>query len=186
MKRAVFPGSFDPPTFGHLDIIERGSRIFDELIVVVAENPAKNNLFSAEERCAMIRGLTKKTVNVSVDICPASSLLVDFLRNKGIDFIVRGLRGLDDWKEESELATVNKILSAGKESEGVHPMYPGVETVFLTTKHEFSVISSSAVRTIARFNGDLSFFIPAEVASAIHKKMKCDQEKTSCVREVQG
>ncbi|MDR3300987.1 MAG: pantetheine-phosphate adenylyltransferase [Spirochaetaceae bacterium] len=176
MKRAVFPGSFDPPTFGHLDIIERGSRIFDELIVVVAENPAKNNLFSAEERCAMIRRLTEKIKNASVDICPASLLLVDFLRQKNIDFIVRGLRDYDDWKEESELASVNKILSAGKKTAEAVPVYPGVETVFLSTRPELSVISSSAVRTIACFNGDLSFFIPAEVATAIHKKMKGNHE----------
>ncbi|MDR3324805.1 MAG: pantetheine-phosphate adenylyltransferase [Spirochaetaceae bacterium] len=164
IQRAAFPGSFDPPTLGHLDLIERARRIFEELVVLVAENPAKNNLFSAEERCALVRGLVSKMNNVSVDVCPASSLLVDFLRKERIDFIVRGVRDYKDWHEEGELAAVNNLLSAGKTNRA------GVETVFLPTRPELSVVSSSAARTIARLGGDASFFIPPQILPLVNQR----------------
>ncbi|MDR2864971.1 MAG: pantetheine-phosphate adenylyltransferase [Spirochaetaceae bacterium] len=170
MKRAVFAGSFDPPTLGHLDIMRRASRIFDELIVVIAGNPEKNNLFPAEIRGNMIREISKKITNLSVDICPPHVLLVDFLREKKIDVLVRGLRHGVDFERERELSSINRILSAARKPEDQENGDSGIETVFLSSKPEFSAISSSAVRFIADYHGDLSGFIPPELVSAVRSR----------------
>ena len=153
--KAVFPGSFDPPTLGHLDIIERASGIFDELVVLVAENRQKRYLFSAEERLEMLR----KTVNGGNIRCASwNSLIVDFMKQEGIRILIRGIRGIDDFSHEFELSTMNKAL------------YPGIETFFLTTDSRFAVLRSSSIKEIASFHGDVSQMVPPFVEDALKKK----------------
>ncbi|MDR0487129.1 MAG: pantetheine-phosphate adenylyltransferase [Treponema sp.] len=156
MLKAAFPGSFDPPTSGHINIIERAASIFEELTVVVAENRRKNYLFSAEERASMIRELVKDRKNVSVTVC--DSLIVDFLRKVDIKLLIRGVRGLEDFSYEFELSMMNKTLD------------PEIETIFMTTDPEYFVIRSSSIRELASFQGNLHGMVPPLVAEALKKK----------------
>jgi pantetheine-phosphate adenylyltransferase len=154
--KAAFPGSFDPPTFGHLNIIERASSLFDELVVVVAKNREKRYLFSAEERIAMIAELVKPWKNVSVALC--DSLIVEFVKERDIRLLVRGVRGIHDFSYEFELSIMNKALSSN------------VETIFMTTDPEYFVLRSSAIRELASFHGDVSAMVPPLVAEALNLK----------------
>jgi pantetheine-phosphate adenylyltransferase len=156
MLKAAFPGSFDPPTSGHINIIRRASELFEELTVVVAENRQKKYLFSSEERASMINELVKDRENVSVMIC--DTLIVDFLRKKGIKVLIRGVRGLEDFSYEFELSMMNKTLD------------PGIETIFMTTDPEYFVIRSSSIKELASFKGDLHGMVPPTVAEALKKK----------------
>ena len=156
MMKAAFPGSFDPPTSGHINIIQRAASIFGELVVVVAENRQKKYLFSAEERAAIIQELVKDQKNVSVTICDC--LIVDFLKNKGIKLLVRGVRGLEDFSYEFELSMMNRTLDNE------------IETIFMTTDPEYFVIRSSSIRELASFNGDLRGMVPPLVAKALKEK----------------
>jgi len=158
MMKAAFPGSFDPPTLGHINIIQRAAKIFDQLLVVVAENRQKKYLFSAEERADMMRRLAKDYGNVSVTVC--DSLVVDFLRKEGIKLLVRGVRGMDDFSYEFELSMVYKALD------------PGIETLFMTTDPEYFVLRSSSIKEIAAFQGNVSEMVPPLVAEALGKKYK--------------
>ncbi|MDR2803119.1 MAG: pantetheine-phosphate adenylyltransferase [Treponema sp.] len=158
MIRAAFPGSFDPPTFGHIDIIERSRAIFDELLVVIAENKQKRYLFSAEERRAMMMEMVKKWENVKVMLC--GTLIVDLLKQQNIKIMVRGVRNVPDFSYESELSMMNKALS------------PEIETIFMMTRPEYLVLRSSSVRELAAFNGDLSALVPPIVADALYKKYR--------------
>jgi pantetheine-phosphate adenylyltransferase len=177
MKKAAFPGSFDPPTFGHLDIIERASAIFDRLLVVVALNHEKNNVFSGGERVKLLEKLVKKFDNVTVALCPESMLLVDFLRRSKIDVLVRGLRNTVEFTKEVELAAINKLLSTGHGAANKNDAKrgTGIETIFLPSKPEFTVVSSSAVRVIAAYSGDVSPFIPPAVAAEMQKKFNTEK-----------
>jgi len=156
MLRAAFPGSFDPPTFGHIDIIERARSLFDEIVVVIAENKQKTYLFRADERVSLMRELVKDWKNVSVMLC--DTLIVDFLKQQNIKVMMRGVRNVTDFFYESELSIMNKALS------------PQIETIFMMTRPEYLVLRSSSVREIAAFNGDLSSLVPAHVAGALKKK----------------
>jgi len=156
MLKAAFPGSFDPPTSGHINIIKRAASIFDELLVVVAENRLKKYLFSAEERASMIRELIKDRKNVSVTVCDC--LIVDFLKKKDIKLLIRGVRGLEDFSYEFELSMMNRTLD------------PEIETIFMTTDPEYFVIRSSSIKELASFNGDLHGMVPALVAEAMKEK----------------
>jgi len=156
MMKAAFPGSFDPPTSGHINIIQRAAAIFDELIVVVAENKRKKYLFSAEERASMIGELVKDRKNVSVVTCDC--LIVDFLRRNGIKLLVRGVRGLEDFTYEFELSMMNRTLD------------PEIETIFMTTDPEYFVIRSSSIKELASFNGNLHGMVPPLVAKALKEK----------------
>ncbi|MDR0662839.1 MAG: pantetheine-phosphate adenylyltransferase [Spirochaetaceae bacterium] len=156
MIRAAFPGSFDPPTFGHIDIIERSRAVFDELVVVIAENKQKQYLFSAEERRVMMAGMVKDWENVTV--MPCDTLIVELLRRENIKIMVRGVRNVTDFSYESELSMMNKALS------------PGIETIFMMTRPEYIVLRSSSVRELAAFDGDLSGLVPPVVADALRKK----------------
>ena len=156
MFKAVFPGSFDPPTLGHLNIIERASTVFDELIVVTAENRQKKCCFSAEERIGMISELIKPWKNVSALVW--DSLIVDFMKREGIKLLVRGVRGMDDFSYEFELSMMNKAL------------HPDIETIFMTTDPRYFVLRSSAIRELASFNGDVSGMVPPLVAQALKVK----------------
>ncbi|MDL2229810.1 pantetheine-phosphate adenylyltransferase [Treponema sp. OttesenSCG-928-L16] len=156
MRKAAFPGSFDPPTFGHLNVVERACSMFDELLIVVAENRQKKYLFSAEERISMVTDLVKPWTNVSVALC--DSLIVDFVKNQGIDILIRGVRGVSDFSYEFELSMMNKALDAS------------VETIFMTTDPEYVVLRSSAIKELASFHGDVSAMVPPLVAEALKKK----------------
>ena len=156
MMKAAFPGSFDPPTSGHINIISRAASIFNELVVVVAENKQKKYLFSAEERASMEPELVKDLKNVSVEIC--GSLIVDFLQKNDIKLLVRGIRGLEDFSYEFELSMMNRTLD------------PGIETIFLTTDPEFFVIRSSSIKELASFGGNLNGMVPPLVAKALKEK----------------
>jgi len=159
MFRAVFPGSFDPPTLGHLNIIERASAIFDELIVIVAVNRQKSNLFTAEERLEMVEEMVKAGRNIKCLVW--DSLIVDFMKKENIRVLVRGVRGMDDFSHEFDLSMMNKAL------------HPNIETLFMTTDPRFIVLRSSSIKELASFNGDISMMVPPQVASALKKKLGC-------------
>ncbi|MDR1986099.1 MAG: pantetheine-phosphate adenylyltransferase [Treponema sp.] len=156
MLKAVFPGSFDPPTLGHLNIIERASSLFDELVVVVAENPQKKYLFSAEERVTLLQELAGPQKNVSLFIW--NSLIVEFMRQQDIHIIIRGVRGTDDFSYEFEISMINKALDTT------------IETLFMPTDPRYFVLRASAVKELAFFRGDVSSMVPPLVEEALKKK----------------
>ena len=157
MLKGIYPGSFDPVTYGHLDVIERSSKLVDELIVGVLNNKAKSPLFSAEERVRMLNEVTKDMPNVTV--VPFEGLLVDFARKMDAGLVIRGLRAITDFEYELQMAQPN------------HKMEPDVETVFLTTSLDYSYLSSTTVKEVAAFGGDISQFVPGIVADLIEEKM---------------
>lgn len=159
MKIAVYPGSFDPVTYGHLDIIRRAARMFDELTVSVLNNKAKTPLFSVEERVRILEEATKEFPNVKVD--SFTGLLIDYARENNIHVSVRGLRAITDFEYELQIAQTNKKLSSGS-----------LDTIFLTTSLEYSYLSSSSVKEIACFGGDISQCVPPFVADMIYEKYK--------------
>lgn len=157
MRAAIYPGSFDPVTYGHLDIIKRASSIFDELTVSVLNNNTKTPLFSVEERVKMLEEATKDLPNVTVD--SFSGLLIDYADRKGIHVAIRGLRAITDFEYELQIAQTNRKFSDGN-----------LDTVFLTTSLEYAYLSSSTVKEIASFNGDISKCVPDFVAGLIYEK----------------
>ena len=159
MNDAIYPGSFDPMTLGHLDVIKRASKMFDNLTVSVLDNKAKNALFSVEERVNILREATKDLPNVTVD--SFSGLLVDYAREKNIHISVRGLRAITDFEYELQIAQTNRLLSKGT-----------LDTVFLTTSLEYAYLSSSGVKEMASFGGDISPCVPDFVAKLVYEKYK--------------
>ena len=159
MKKAIYPGSFDPVTFGHQDMITRSSAIVDELVVGVLNNRAKNSLFSVEERVSILKEATKELSNVTVD--SFNGLLIDYARQKNIHISVRGLRAITDFEYELQIAQTNRKLSNGE-----------LDTVFLTTSLEYAYLSSSSVKEIAAFHGDISQCVPDFVAELVYKKFR--------------
>ncbi len=157
MKRAIYPGSFDPVHFGHIDVIRRASQMFDELIVSVINNKNKSPLFSLEERVKILNDVLKDIPNVKVD--SFSGLLVNHCRDTGVHVIVRGLRAITDFEYELQNAPTNAKLSDGY-----------VDTIFLTTNLENAYLSSSAVKEIAYFGGDVSMCVPDEVKVLLYEK----------------
>ena len=157
MISAVYPGSFDPMTLGHLDVICRASKMFDHLTVSVLDNKAKNALFSVEERVSILEEATRELPNVEVD--SFNGLLIDYARQKDIHISVRGLRAITDFEYELQIAQTNRKLSEGR-----------LDTVFLTTSLEYAYLSSSSVKEIASFHGDISQCVPAFVAELVYKK----------------
>ena len=156
MKKAIYPGSFDPLTLGHLDIIERSARIVDELVVGVLNNSAKNSLFSLDERVSMIKEMTDSMPNVTVT--SFNGLLVDYMREIDATIIVRGLRAVTDFEYELQIAQTNHVEN------------PEVETIFLTTSLRYSYLSSTIVKEFASYGGDLSKFVPARFIDRIYDK----------------
>lgn len=158
MKRAIYPGSFDPLTLGHMDIIERAAKIVDELVVGVLNNSAKNSLFSIEERVSMIQEMTASIPNVTV--ASFNGLLVDYMDEIDATIIVRGLRAVTDFEYELQIAQTNRVENAK------------VETIFLTTSLQYSYLSSTIVKEFASYGGDISKFVPAQLIDRIYGKYK--------------
>ena len=156
MKKAIYPGSFDPITVGHLDIITRSSEIFDEVIVGVLNNNSKSPLFEAEERVAMIKQVTKHLPNVTVQAF--DGLLVDYMNKIGATLIVRGLRAVTDFEYELQIAQTN------------HVQNENIETIFLTTNLNYSYLSSTIVKEFASYGGDISKFVPEQFIERIYAK----------------
>ena len=162
VMRAIYPGSFDPVTYGHLDIIKRAAMITDELIVGILQNKSKNSLFSVEERVTMLNEVTKEIENVK--IVPFEGLLVDFARQMDAKVIVRGLRAITDFEYELQMSQTNRKLDSD------------VETLFLTTSLEYSYLSSTTVKEVASFGGDITQFVPEFVAKQVTEKIKEKKE----------
>ena len=156
MRRAIYPGSFDPVTNGHLDVIERARKLFDEVIVAVAHNDEKQPLFSLEERLDLLRETTGRIANVR--IAEFEGLLVDFAKAQNAGAVIRGLRAVSDFEFEFQMALMNRKLDAA------------VETIFLMPKEEYTYLSSRIVKEIARLGGDISSFVPACVAKALSRQ----------------
>jgi len=155
--RAIFPGSFDPITNGHLDVIQRGIKLFDELIIAVGKSPLKNQLFRPEERVEMIAELIKDIPGVSVE--GFDGLTMEFARQKKADVILRGLRSLTDVHYELELAMTNRSVA-------------GIETVFVMTTEQYGFISSTLIRQVASLGGDISNLVPANVNIRLRERFK--------------
>jgi len=156
MRRAVYPGSFDPVTNGHLDVIERAVRLFDEVLVAVARNEAKVGLFPFEERVQLLEAVTSQFPNVKVT--RFSGLLVEFARENQIHSIIRGLRAVSDFEFEFQMALMNRKLD------------PGIETIFLMPKEEYTYLSSRMVKEIARLGGNVDAFVPELISKALREK----------------
>lgn len=158
MKRAIFSGSFDPITRGHMDIIERGAQLFDELVVAVLHNPDKQGCFSPEKRVEFIKKCIKGLNNINV--CTYDGFVVDYLKENKIDVILRGMRSEFDFYAEQQYMLFNSAL------------YPKAETVFLLTRPEYMHISSSGVRQVLQFGGDISAFVPPAVSDSVAEEYK--------------
>jgi pantetheine-phosphate adenylyltransferase len=157
-RTAVYPGSFDPLTNGHVAIIQRGLKVFDRLVVAVANNPQKKPMFTVAERKAMIAETLGDDPRVEVDSFDA--LLVDYARRKGVHTVLRGLRAVSDFEYEFQIANMNRHL------------LPDVETVFVMTGEDYFFVSARLVREVATFGGDVSAFVPANVLEALRRKLK--------------
>ena len=160
MKKIVYPGTFDPITNGHIDLVERASKLFDKIILAVATSTRKNPLFDVDERVQLAKNAIKHLGNV--DVRPLDYLLVNFVKDCSADAVLRGLRAVSDFEYEFQLANMNRALS------------PEVESVFLTPAEQFAYISSSLVREISSLNGDVSKFVPLNVSEALIKKFQTE------------
>lgn len=158
MGIAVYPGSFDPVTFGHLDIVERGAKVFDKVIVAIGKNRAKNSLFSVEERLQLLRTVTSHFPNVEVD--SFNGLLVDYMKSKQAHAIIKGLRAISDFEYELQMASINKKLD------------DSIETFFMMTNNKYSYLSSSIVKDIAKYGASVSDLVPLTVEEALRQKYK--------------
>ena len=156
MKRAIYPGSFDPVTFGHIDMIERSAKIVDELVVAILVNSAKNPLFSVEERVSMLREITGHVPNIK--ITSFHGLLIDYAKEVDACIVVRGLRAVTDFEYELQIAQTNRIVD------------DRVDTVFLTTSLEYAYLSSTIVKEVASYGGDISHFVPEQLIDRIYAK----------------
>ena len=157
MNKAIYPGSFDPVTLGHLDIIERTSKMFDRVIIGVLNNKSKSPLFSVEERVNMLKEVTANLPNVEVQ--SFEGLLIDFVRKNDARVIVRGLRAITDFEYELQMAQTNRVIA------------PEVDTIFLTTNLRYSYLSSSIVKEIAECDGEISAFLHPAVAEKVREKL---------------
>ena len=157
MIKAVFPGSFDPPTNGHLDIIQRASRLFDDVDVVISVNPAKQYMFTEQERLDMLTQLLSEYKNVQIHVW--EGLIVNYAKEHGAKVLIRGIRSANDFSYEFELAHMNQNLN------------PQIETLFLPSKEKWGVVKSSSIKELARFGGDISRMVPPLVVNALKNKL---------------
>jgi len=158
MRHCIYPGTFDPITYGHLDVLSRAAKLFDTVTVAIAENAGKTPLFSAADRVAMVRPNVAKFANVSVTTF--NGLLVDFAIAQNATAIIRGLRALSDFEFEFNMALMNRHLE------------PRIETIFVMPNEQFSYTSSSLVKQVAKFGGDINHFVPPDVGVALTKAFK--------------
>jgi pantetheine-phosphate adenylyltransferase len=156
VTRAIYPGSFDPVTFGHIDIIHRAHQLFDSLIVAVAQNEAKPPLFNADERIAMIEEVVERAPGITIK--KLDGLLVDFARAEDAFVVIRGLRAVSDFEFEFQMALMNRCLE------------PRLETIFLTPKEDYTFLSSRIVKEVGRLGGDVTPFVPASVALRLKER----------------
>lgn len=163
MRVGIYPGSFDPVTLGHVDIINRSAKLVDKLIIGVLTNSAKNPLFSVEERVKMLKEVTKDIKNVEVEAF--DGLTVDFAALKEADMIIRGLRAVTDFEYELQIAQTN------------HKVNPNVDTIFLTTSVQYAYLSSSIVKEIARYGGDIGGLVPHEIINSVYQKYHIETKK---------
>lgn len=163
MIKAVYPGSFDPVTYGHLDIIERAARVVDQVIVAVLVNSSKKPLFTIDERVRMLQETTKKMENVTVETF--QGLTVDFARKAGAKVMIRGLRAVSDFESEMQIAQTN------------HSLNPDIDTMFFTTSLEYAFLSSTIVREVAFYGSDISGMVPDYVGRMLHEKYKNEKER---------
>ena len=166
MSIAVYPGSFDPVTLGHIDVIRRASKLFDHLIIGVLNNRAKTPLFSVEERVKMLEEVTKDIPNVEVQ--SFDGLLIDFMRQNHAKVIVRGLRAITDFEYELQLAQMNRVIA------------PEIDTLFLTTNLKYAYLSSSMAKEVAMYGGDISEFLDPVIAKQVQEKYEALQEDREC------
>ncbi|HLA95731.1 MAG TPA: pantetheine-phosphate adenylyltransferase [Pyrinomonadaceae bacterium] len=160
MRRAIFPGSFDPPTNGHLDVIKRSSPLFDEIIIAVLNNPDKNPMFTVEERVAMIREILPTSAECKLTVDSFSGLTAEFAKTSGATAIVRGIRAVSDYEYELRMALMNRKLE------------PTVETVFLMADEEYSYVSSTLMKQVFLLGGRVDGLIPPLVESRMREKLK--------------
>lgn len=158
MRIGIYPGSFDPVTIGHLDIIKRSAKLVDKLVIGVLNNSKKTPVFSAEERKEMIKTVTKDIPNIEVETF--NGLLVDFAKIKNADVIIRGLRAVSDFEYELQIAQLNRNLNQE------------VDTIFLATSVEYAYLSSSSVREIAAYQGDISSLVPEELVAIVEERYR--------------
>ncbi len=163
MTSAVFPGSFDPPTNGHLNVIDRASRLFDKIDVVVAYNPEKKSLFSADERISMLKELTKQYKNVTVHLW--DKLIVEYAEKNNANILLRGIRNTNDFAYEFDLSLMN------------HNLDSRIETLFIPTEAKYVIVKSSSIKELAAFGGDISGMVPPIVEKAIKEKYKANLSK---------
>ncbi len=156
MRRAIYPGSFDPVTFGHIDMIERSAKIVDELVVAILNNSAKNPLFSVEERVSMLKEITNHVPNVKINFF--DGLLIDYAKKIEATIIIRGLRAVTDFEYELQIAQTNRIVNSE------------IDTIFLTTSLEYAYLSSTIVKEVASYGGDISHFVPEQLIPQIYEK----------------
>ena len=156
--QVIFPGTFDPPTNGHLDLMRRAARMFGRVVVVIAVNPDKAALFTAQERLEMVTSLVRDLPNAEVHVW--QGLIVEFARREGIHTLLRGVRALSDFEYEFELSMMNKAL------------FPRIETIFLPTDQKYFVLRSSGIKEVARFGGDIRSMVPEVVARALTEKLR--------------
>ncbi|MBE3553796.1 MAG: pantetheine-phosphate adenylyltransferase [Thermicanus sp.] len=158
MSIAVYPGSFDPVTFGHLDVVERGAKVFDRVIVAVLQNRSKSPLFTIEERVALLKETTSHLPNVEVD--SFNGLLIDYMHSKNAKAIIKGLRAVSDFEYEMQMALINKNLD------------PSIETFFMMTNAQYSFLSSSIVKEIAKYGAPVGDLVPKAVEEALRIKFQ--------------
>ncbi len=155
MRHCIYPGTFDPITYGHLDVLERAARLFDQVTVAIAHNPGKDPLFTAAQRLAMLKASLTKLPNVTATTF--DGLLVDFAQQQGATAIIRGLRALSDFEFEFNMALMNRHLK------------PGIETIFVMPNELYSYTSSNLVKQVAKYGGDITHFVPPNVAAELKK-----------------
>lgn len=165
MRVAVYPGSFDPVTMGHLDIINRSALLADKLIVGVLNNNSKTPLFSVDERVNMLKEVTQKIQNV--EVMSFSGLLVDFVDSLGAKFVIRGLRAITDFEYELQMSQTNRMLNSS------------IDTIFLNTNLKYSYLSSSMVKEVAQYGGDIGEFVPEQVIAKVYEKYGISKESIS-------
>ncbi len=163
MSIAIYPGSFDPVTLGHLNIIKRASLIFDHVIVCVSVNSKKHGLFTPEERADLLRRSTERFPNVEVDRC--DGLLAAYARERGARILIKGLRAVSDYEQEVQMAIINRKLN------------PELETLFLTSSEKYTYLSSTIVKEMARYGADLAEFVPREIVDDVNKRIQEFAEK---------